>query len=73
MERSIAANLIEEIQKCYRALDQAELIAREIPDAKEQEWTRRQIAEAIGNLVEVTLEIGRTYPDLNPHHTRENK
>lgn len=48
------------------------LVAQGIPDSEEREWTRRQIAEAIGSLVEVAMEITRSYPDLNLHRPGES-
>jgi hypothetical protein len=67
MDKVIAAELVDAIQECQKAIDRAEVVARGIPDQQERDRVRKAIMQASGMLyTEVVLGISVDYPDLSP-------
>ena len=67
IEKAVAAKLVAAIEECNRAINQAEVIAREIAEAEERDRVRKAIMQAGGVLyTEVVFGISNDYPDLDP-------
>lgn len=67
MDRDLAEQLIDELLKCQRMLDQTEVLARGIKDEGERQRVRKALMTASGMLyTEVILGIASEHPDLDP-------
>lgn len=68
MDKDWARRLIADVVTCQKALDAAEITARECADEGERDRLRLVIAQAIGSLyAEIILQLIRVYPDLDPY------
>ena len=67
IDRAVASKLVDAIQECGKAIDRAEVVARDIADPVERDRVRKAIMQAWGVLfTEVEFGITADYPDLDP-------
>jgi hypothetical protein len=74
MKKEIAKSVMGALLKCHQAIDEAEMVCREIPNKEEREKYLKAILEAGGLIyTDAMFRIIMQHPELNPYPSKNSE